>query len=174
MTTIRTTPVNKSFLSNNKFDFVLDRIPNFTFVVQSVNLPSLALQSTTVNTPFVQLSIPGNQLSFGQMTLSFIIDEDMQSWYEIYNWMFQLGNPKSFNKRGTLTGESGTNTHVTSDGTLFIKTNSNNMNWKATFYEMYPNDLGDITFSTTETQDFLTSTVTFNYTYYKITRAVGT
>lgn len=171
MTTLNTVPVNKSFLSNNKFDFVLDRIPNFTFVVQSVNLPSLALQSTTVNTPFVQLSIPGNQLSFGQLTLSFIIDENMQSWYEIYDWMFQLGNPTSLDKRGRLTGEAGTNTSITSDGTLFIKTNSNNMNWKVTFHEMYPNDLGDITFSTTETQEFLTSTVTFNYTYYQMTRA---
>jgi regulation of enolase protein 1 (concanavalin A-like superfamily) len=85
--------------------------------------------------------------------------------------MFQLGNPTSLDKRGRLTGEAGTNTSITSDGTLFIKTNSNNMNWKATFYEMYPNDLGDITFSTTETQEFLTSTVTFNYTYYHMTRA---
>lgn len=171
MTTLSTVPVNKSFLSNNKFDFVLDRIPNFTFVVQSVNLPSLALQSTTVNTPFVQLSIPGNQLSFGQMTLSFIIDENMQSWYEIYDWMFQLGNPTSLDKRGRLLGEPGTNTNITSDGTLFIKTNSNNPNWKVNFVDMYPNDLGDITFSTTESQEFLTSTVTFNYTYYQVTRA---
>lgn len=171
MTTLSTTPVNKSFLSNNKFDFVLDRIPNFTFVVQSVNLPSLALQSTTVNTPFAQLSIPGSQLTFGQLTLSFIIDEDMQSWYELYSWMFTLGNPTSLNKRGNLTEEPGKINSVTSDGTLFIKTNSNNPSWKVNFVDMYPNDLGDITFSTTESQEFLTSTVTFNYTYYQVTRA---
>jgi hypothetical protein len=171
MTTINTTPINKSFLSNNKFDFVLDRIPNFTFFVQSVNLPSLALQSTTVNTPFAQLSIPGNQLSFGQLTMSFMIDENMQSWYELYNWMFQLGNPTSLNKRGQLTGVPGSNTSITSDGTLFIKTNSNNPNWKVNFYEMYPNDLGDITFSTTDSQEFVTSTVTFNYTYYVVSQA---
>jgi hypothetical protein len=140
-------------------------------VVQSVNLPSLALQSTTVNTPFAQLSIPGNQLSFGQLSLSFIIDEDMQSWYELYSWMFTLGNPTSINKRGNLTDEPGKTNSVTSDGTLFIKTNSNNPSWKVNFVDMYPNDLGDITFSTTESQEFLTSTVTFNYTYYQVTRA---
>jgi hypothetical protein len=170
MTTLSTTPINKSFLSNNKFDFVLDRIPNFTFFVQSVNLPSLALQSTTVNTPFAQLSIPGNQLSFGQLTMSFMVDENMQSWYELYNWMFQLGNPTTLNKVGTLNGKPGSNNSTTSDGTLFIKTNSNNPMWKVNFFEMYPNDLGDITFSTAETQEFITSTVTFNYTYYVVSQ----
>lgn len=168
MTTLAQDPLNKSFLSNNKFDFVLDRIPNFTFFVQSVNLPSMALQSTTVNTPFVQLSVPGNQLSYGQLSMTFMIDENMQSWYELYNWMFQLGNPTSLNKRGTLTGEAGSNTNILSDGTLFIKTNANNPNYKVSFFDMYPNDLGDITFSTTDNQDFLTSNVTFNYTYYTV------
>ena len=52
MATLTTTPVNRSFLSNNKFDFILRRIPNFTYFVQAVNLPSLSLQSTTINTPF--------------------------------------------------------------------------------------------------------------------------
>lgn len=169
MSILTTEPVNKSFLSNNKFDFVLDRIPNFTFFVQSVNLPSMALQSTTINTPFAQLSIPGNQLSFGQLSLSFIVDENMQSWLELYNWMFQLGNPTSLDKRGTLTGQPGTNQHYLSDGALFIKTNANNPNFKVNFFDMYPNELGDITFSTTETQEFLTSTAVFNYTYYTVT-----
>ncbi len=170
MTTLTIPPSNRSFLSNNKFDFVLNRIPNFTFVVQSVNLPSLALQSTTVNTPYAQLSIPGNQLSFGQLTMGFIVDEAMESWFELYNWMYQLGNPKSFDKRGSLTEEPGQTNSVTSDGTLFIKTNSNNPSWKVNFYDMYPNDLGDISFSTTDTQEFVTSTITFNYTYYELHR----
>jgi len=61
------TPENRSFLSNNKFEFVLRRIPNFTYLVQSVNLPTLTLGSSSVNTPFVALSIPGTQLSFGTL-----------------------------------------------------------------------------------------------------------
>jgi len=65
MATLTTIPANRSFLSNNKFDFVLRRIPNFTYFVQAVNLPSLSLQSTTINTPFSALSVPGNQINFG-------------------------------------------------------------------------------------------------------------
>ena len=169
MATLTTTPANKSFLSNNKFDFILRRIPNFTYFVQAVNLPSLSLQSTTVNTPFSALSVPGNQIGFGTLALTFIVDEDMQSWYEIYNWIFKLGNPKGFDKRGGLKDKDELIDSVTSDATLFIKTNANNPNFKIEFYGVYPTELGDMQFSAVDNQDFITSTVTFNYTYYEAT-----
>jgi len=93
----------------------------------------------------------------------------MQSWYEIYNWIFQLGNPKSSNKLGTLTQKPGLTNSITSDATLFIKTNANNPTWKVTFDEVYPTDLGGIDFTTTDSQEFVTSSATFNYTYYELT-----
>jgi len=168
MSTLSTNPVNKSFLSNNKFDFALDRIPNLTFHVQSATLPGLTLQSTTVNNPFVTLQVPGNQITFNALSLSFIVDEEMRSWYEIYDWIVQLGNPQGFNKRGRLFDEPKTDQllNVTSDATLFIKTNSNNPKYKVNFIGMFPTDLSEIAFSTTDTQEFVTCTATFNYTYY--------
>ena len=162
------TPENRSFLSNNKFEFVLRRIPNFTYLVQSVNLPTLTLGSSSVNTPFVALSIPGTQLTFGTLSLTFMVDEDMQSWYELYDWMWQLGNPESYDKRGRLSDEDDLINSVTSDASLFVKTNSNNPNIKVVFKDVYPVELGELPFNSTGSQEFLTSTVTFAYTYYKI------
>lgn len=168
MTTLSTTPLNKSFLSNNKFDFVLRRIPNFTFFVQSVNLPSLTLQTSVVNSPYAPVSVPGNQFTFGALVVNFMIDEDMRSWYEIYDWMYQLANPESFNKRGYLQDKDSVINSVTADASLIIKTNSNNPNWNVNFYGLYPSDLGGVQFSSTEGQEFATSSVTFNYTYFKL------
>ena len=168
MSTYETIPVNKSFLSNNKFEFVLNRIPNFTFLVQSVNLPALTLSPVTVQTPAVPIQIPGNIMTFSQISLTFMVDEEMQSWYELYNWMIQLANPESNNKCGTLIGDPGSNQHITSDATLLIKTNSNNPNWKVSFVDVFPTDLGELTFSAIDSQDFLSSSVTFSYTYYTL------
>ena len=169
MATLTTIPVNRSFLSNNKFDFVLKRIPNFTYLVQSVNLPGLALQSSSINTPFSAVSIPGNQITCGSLSLSFLVDEDMQSWLELYNWIVQLGNPKGYNKVGTLTGKPGSITSITSDATLFIKSNANNPNLRFDFVDVYPTELGEMSFTTTDNQEFVTSTATFNYGYYEAT-----
>jgi len=169
MATLTTTPVNRSYLSNNKFDFVLKRIPNFTYLVQGVNLPGLSLQSSSINTPFSAVSIPGNQITFGTLSLTFLVDEDMQSWLELYNWITQLGNPKGYNKVGTLTGKPGSINSTTSDATLFIKSNSNNPNLRFDFTDMYPTELGEMNFTTTDNQEFVTSTAVFNYGYYEAT-----
>ena len=169
-TTLPIVPFNRSFLSNNKFDFVLKRIPNFTFLVQGVNLPGLTIQSSSINTPFSAVSIPGNQITFGSLSLTFMVDEDMQSWYELYNWIVQLGNPKGYNKVGTLTGKPGSVTSTTSDATLYVKTNSNNPNFQFNFIDVYPTELGEMSFATTDNQEFITSTATFNYGYYEAVR----
>jgi hypothetical protein len=97
-----------------------------------------------------------------------MVDEDMQSWYELYDWMWQLGNPESYNKRGRLSDEDNLINSVTSDASLFVKTNSNNPNIKVVFKDVYPVELGGLPFNSTSSQEFLTSSVTFAYTYYKI------
>ena len=173
MATYSTPPLSRSFLSNNKFDFTLERVKNFVFNVQSVNLPSITLSSTLIQTPAVQIPIPGNQISFGSLNLNFIVDEDMQSWYEIYNWMIQLGNPESNNKIGNLRRDDGYFNSITSDAALFIKTNSNNPRWKVNFKDVFPIDLGEVSFSATESQEFITSSVTFGYSYYELLSARG-
>jgi hypothetical protein len=167
-TTLPIEPFNKSFLSNNKFDFVLKRIPNFTFLVQGVNLPGLTLQSSSINTPFSAVSIPGNQITFGSLSLTFMVDEDMQAWYELYDWIIQLGNPKGYNKIGNLTREPGFINSTTSDAILYVKTNSNNPNFKFNFIDVYPTELGEMNFTSSDNgQEFITSTATFNYGYYE-------
>jgi len=150
MSTLPIVPFNKSFLSNNKFDFVLKRIPNFTFLVQSVNLPGLTLASTAINTPFSTISVPGNQITFGTLSLTFLVDEDMQAWYELYDWIVQLGNPTGYDKIGRLTGPEGSTINPLSDATLYVKTNSNNPNFKFNFIDVYPTELGEMTFTSSD------------------------
>lgn len=157
---------NKSFLSNNKYEFVIDRLPNIKFFSQTVNLPGISLSATSTPSPFVNLYNPGNQLTFEPLQISYIVDEDMKSWFELYTWMTNLGNPESLNKLGILTKVAGKNNSVMSDASLLIKTNANNPNIKISFRDMFPTDLQGVTFSSIEGQDFLTATATFTYTHF--------
>ena len=160
-------PMNKSFLSNNKYQFVIDRLPNLVFFLQSITLPSITLGTVVTSNPMVQLTTPSNLLSFGSLSINYALDEDMQSWFEIYNWMVNLGNPESTNKIGNLTNIPGNINSITSNASLLVKTNSNNANIKFTFFDIFPTDLGEVTFISTEGQEFLTSSITFAYTHYR-------
>ena len=163
-------PINKSFLSDNKFEFAIQRLPNLTFFVQSINLPGITLLSTTVNNPFVATPVPGNQLVFGQLTAGIIVDENLEGWTEIYNWITQLGNPETKDKLGNLTKTPGRNNSITSDATLIIKTNANNPNKLITFKDLFPVEIGEIQFTSVGgTHEFTTTSVTFGYSYYELT-----
>jgi hypothetical protein len=166
MTTPTIQPTNKSFLSNNKFQFVITRLPNVEFFVQSANLPAMTLLNTDTQTPFTRISVPGNILIFDPLTVTYIMDENMQSWFEIYNWITQLGNPTNRNKIGNLTQLPGAINSITSDATLTINTNSNNPNIRITFKDLYPTELSGVQFTSIEGQDFLTASITFAYTTY--------
>ena len=162
-------PINKSFLSDNKFEFHIKRLPNLTYFVQGINLPGITLLNTTINNPFVATPIPGNQLTFGQLTAAIIVDENLEGWTEIYEWITQLGNPETRDKLGNLTKIPGRNNSITSDATLIIKTNANNPNKIITFTDLFPVEIGEISFTSIgNSQEFTTTSVTFGYTYYKL------
>jgi|LakMenEpi03Aug12_release.lakeMendotaPanAssembly.Ray.scaffolds.fasta_scaffold07822_14 hypothetical protein len=166
MATLPIEPTNKSFLSNNKFDFVIDRLPNIQFFIQTINLPTISLGIATTPTPFVTVQTPGTIITFEEITVSYIIDEDMKSWFEIYNWLHALAGTEGFPK-STLKNSPGSYENFTSSATLIIKTNSNNANVKLKFFDLFPTNLTGFQLSATESHDFITSTVTFNYTKYE-------
>ena len=168
MATYNQTPTNKSFLSNNKYEFVIQRLPHVTFFIQSITIPDVTLGGTQVSTPFVNLPLPGDTLQYSELQLTYIMDEDMQSWREIYEWMFNLGNPESRNKIGALTQIPGRINSVTSDASLLVKSNSNNPRVKFIFKDIFPTTLGGVTLSSSEGQEFLTSTISFLYSYYSV------
>jgi hypothetical protein len=164
-----TTSINKSFLSNNKYELIFDRLPNTTFFLQSINLPSITLNSVATQTPFVQVNTPGNILTFEQLSVTYIVDENMQSWRDIYSWITTMGNPTSKNKLGNLTTALGRSNSVVSDAVLIVKSNSNNVNLKFSFKNVFPIELGSLQFTSTESQEFLTSSAVFLYDYYTLT-----
>ncbi len=168
MATYNQTPTNKSFLSNNKYEFVIDRLPHVTFFIQSVVIPDVSLNGTQVPSPYVSVPIPGNILNYGELQVTYIMDEDMKAWREIYDWIYNLGNPESKNKIGDLTQTPGRRNSVTSDASLLIKSNANNPRVKFTFKDMFPTTLGGVTLSSTEGQEFLTSTISFLYSHYTV------
>lgn len=168
MATYNQTPINKSFLSNNKYEFVIDRLPHVTFFIQSVVIPDVSLVGTQVPSPYVSVPIPGNILNYGELQVNYIMDEDMKAWREIYDWMYNLGNPESRNKIGDLTQTLGRRNSVTSDASLLVKSNANNPRVKFTFKDIFPTTLGGLTLSSNEGQEFITSTISFLYSHYTV------
>lgn len=158
-------PENKNFLSPLGFKFVLSRAPSLEYFVQTVNIPSISTTPANVPSPFVKMPFAGDHLEFGDLEISFKIDEDMKNYLEIYNWLMGIGFPDKFNQYKDLNTDPG----IYSDAVLVVLTSSKNPNMRVKFKKMWPLSLDAVQFDTTQTDvEYISTTATFKYQSFEI------
>lgn len=164
-------PSNINPLSPNGYYFSIQRLPEITYFCQEVNLPSVGLGMTNVATPFIDYSVAGDKLDFGELTVQFMIDAEMKNYKAIFDWMQGLGFPESYDQYTTQVSSPTSTSEVsasTSDASLVILGNNNVPIRYVHFVDCLPLSLESLTF-TSNSQDvqYLIGNVTFRYSYYK-------
>jgi hypothetical protein len=167
---------NRNFLSPIGFKFVLDRAPKTVFLCQSANIPSIGMGSPEQATPFKNIPLSGD-VTYEDLTISFLIDENMENYMEIHNWIKAISAADSFDRYKDFVEESKEKTGMKSiscDGSMMILTNNYNYNFLVSFKDMFPVSLGALQFDTGGIDvQFLTAEVTFKYTIYNIENMIG-
>ncbi len=158
-------PTNTNPLQITGFQFVIHRLPNVVFFGQTANLPGLAFGVAEQPTGLsINIPIPGDSIVFEDLSLKFMIDENLADWLEIYNWMLALARIKEL----SLDPVNGQPARV-SDATLFILTSSRNVNIKVFFKDLFPTNLTGVEFDATVTDlDPIIGEATFKFCYYDI------
>lgn len=154
-------------LKSNAFTFVLTRIPETIFRVTACNLPAITIPVPEENVPGITQHWAGTYTEFDEISLRFIVDEDLKSYEELYNWI----TLNRYADNPTAVAEP----DLYSDGTLVTMTNGSNANRLFEFKSMHPIALGELSFDTTSNPDPVSCTVTFRYSYFKmVTKPVVT
>jgi hypothetical protein len=163
-------PDNINFLSPLGFRFSLARAPNLNFFATDVNIPSLTLGFIEVPTPFKILEFPGDRLDFGELQVTFKVDENFANYFEIYNWIRALGFPENYGEYKKLKdAKPGNKEKVVSDATLVIMNSSMIPNIEVKFEDLFPISIGDINFTSTDsTVNYVTNTATFKYKIFTV------
>lgn len=179
MSALDNQPTNKNFLSPLGFKFTIKKTPHINYFVQSVSLPSITLNRSEIPTPFVKIPFAGDHIDFGELSLTYKVDESLKNYLEIYNWMIAIGFPDSFDQYkkiddARLSKNTGvvrpmTGEGVYSDISLTILSNAMNPIHNITFYNAFPTSMSELEFTTTDTDvNYLTSTVSFSYQKFAI------
>ena len=92
------TPTNINMLSPLGFKFMINKLPNTNFFIQSINLPGVNLGEVDTQTPFTRLPFAGDHITFQDLTISFRVDEDLANYRELFDWMVALGFPESYDQ----------------------------------------------------------------------------
>ena len=175
MTALNRTPTSTNFLQPTKYILSFNRLPTVQYFCQQANIPGVSIDSAVFPTPLVDVPLAGNKLSYDEFTVTFIVDEFIQSWNELYKWLLAMGSPKSLEERvnyNTLQNSNTSKVSYYSDANLTVMTALNNPAVRINFHRMFPTNLTSINFDTGQSADtIITATATFRYEYFDITSA---
>lgn len=148
---------NINYLQPNNFKLVIDHrtLGNLEYFAQGIQHPGANAQSAEV--PYSRLSqmpFAADKLTFGELSATIMIDEDMRAYTEMYDWMVRL-------VESPLPQEA--------DVTVHILSSKNNTTKKIRYIDALPTVLGDINLEATTTDgQYLTFPVSFRFSYFEI------
>ena len=70
-------PDNINNLSPVGYRFSIENLPNTNWFITAVNIPGISLGEVNQPTPFMQTQVPGNDLVFDPLNVTFLVDEDL-------------------------------------------------------------------------------------------------
>mgnify|MGYP000229726628 CR=1 FL=1 len=187
---IQREPSKSDYASPIQFRFKCTKLPTVEFFVQSVNLPGINLGSGTQTTPLYDIPLPGDKITFAALDLSFLVDENLNNYKELHDWISGLGFGKNHQQFADLratgtdrfpgtvasTAASGTATpgplpegSIYSDATLSILNSKNIVKTEVRFQNVFPTSIGSLSYNVQASDiDYLQVQASFTYMNYDI------
>lgn len=168
-------PTNINPLQNNGFMFNILKYPEIQFFCQEVNLPEISLPPAIFQNPFVKIPVPGDKIDFGDLQITFMINENMDNYKAIYDWLVGLGFPesndqyKNFIQSKTNALAPNDSTASSSDAILQILGSNNTPVKTIQFVDVIPTALSSLQLQTvTQDTTYIMGQATFAYTSFKL------
>ena len=163
---------NRNFLSGVAFKFNLAKFPKVDFFSNSARIPELNLELTTQASYLKNIDVPGERLTYGDFTLRFLVDENMENYISVYNWLTGLGFPETTKEFADLIKDKDGQRdpkEAFCDGTLRILNSNYREVAKVSFNDLFPISLTSLDFDATNTDvQYFTAEATFKYTIYDL------
>ena len=187
--TIDRQPTKLDYASPTQFRFGINQLPKVEFFTVSATVPSIAMGDAIFPTPFKDIPVMGDKLTYDNLSISFIVDEYLENYISLHEWMTAIGFPKNrtqfkdfrSNTSNVAQSTQGTSQDIGdvqpatpanalfSDAYLMILSNKNNPIVEITFHNMYPITLGALEYSQGAADvEYITVSADFAYQIYEI------
>jgi hypothetical protein len=171
---------NRNFLSPIGFQFTIDRMKSVDFFCQAANIPSMTLGAAPTSTILNKNQNPGDEIQYEDLVLRFLVDENMKNWYQVANWMREIGTPysnrefkfkrgslESVNKREATTNVVTSNNQWRCDCSLLVLSSNYRVVSEFIFRDAWPTSLSTLNFDSSAPDiNYFTAEVGLKYNYY--------
>ena len=172
---------NRNFLSPVGFKFNIRKMKGVEFFCQSASIPSISMQSANTATRFNKIPQPGDELTYEDLSIRFLVDENMKNWYQVHDWMREITTPYSSKEfgyaRGTRESQNrklnnrsdlaNWDNQWRSDCSLFILSSNYQPVAEFVFKDAFPVNLSTLVFdSSVNDIQYFQADCSLRYTYY--------
>ena len=174
---------NRNYLSPLGFKLIISKIPKVDFLCQAASLPSISMGTAVQPTYLKDLPVPGDKPVYDDLTVRFIIDENMENYLSLNKWITGLGYPESLKQYQQLSDvgpdlATQDNTDPRwfefSDATLQILSSNYQPNINVNFKGCFPVAVSTLEFDSSQRDySYFTCEATFKYDYYTISDKNG-
>jgi len=180
-------PTKLDYVSPTQFRFGINQLPKVEFFTVGANLPGITAGVAILPTPFKDIPTMGDKLEYENLSISFMVDEYLENYVSLHNWMTGIGFPKERTQFSTfrdvtsntpagggtpsvdLIGSATADRALYSDAFLMLLSNKNNPIVEVRFQNIFPVSLSALDFTQTATDvEYITATAEFAYQIYEI------
>ena len=183
-------PSKMDYASPVQFRFKCSKLPLVEFFCQTANIPGISLAAASFPTPLKDIPVPGDKVTYQDLAISFLVDENLNNYKEIHDWIIGLGAPQSHTQfsdlralssdrfPGTTASSAATGTSIAkplpeggiySDATLTVLNSKNIVKTEIRFHNIFPTRLGSLSYNVKAADvEYLSVAVDFQYMYYEI------
>jgi hypothetical protein len=151
-----------NYLSGNRCVFTIPDLTSTSFTINGFELPSITLPAAPQATPLIRVPVYGETLTYQELTLDFLVMENLENWLEFHTWIRSLGFPeesKEFKNRK----------FDKIDGYATIYSSHNNPIIRFKFLNLVPIQLGGILFTEAiQETTAVVSSITMEYERYDV------
>jgi hypothetical protein len=183
-------PSVMDYASRIQFRFKMSKLPEVEFFIQTANVPGITLGSTGFETPLKDIAGIGDKVTYQTLDVSFLVDENLNNYKELHDWITGLGFPQDHSQfsalqatgadrfPGSTASSTATGTSIKkplseggmySDATLTILNSKNIAKTEIRFQNVFPISLGSISYDVKASDiDYIHVAASFNYMHYEI------
>lgn len=156
--------------SGFKLSIRRDQYPNLDYFVQSVQHPGMALPAAEVAYQRIApgVPMPGDKLSFGELSCMVIADEELNGYNEYYKWMKRLVEEDYVAPDGPYTRDrEKISSHA--DVSLSFLSSHNNKTKRIVYRHCVPTSLGDLSMDASQAgTSYIVYPISLRFAYFDI------
>ena len=163
---------NRNFLAPVGFKFTLAKYPKAAFFCNSARIPEITLGTAIQPSYLKDIDVPGEKLTYGDLIIRFLVDENLENYMAIHNWLTGIGfpeTPQQFKNQTTDSDGLRDLNEQWSDGSLSILNSNYRKVASVKFRDLFPTSLTSLEFDATESDiQYFTAEANFKYTVYNM------